>query len=238
MRLLVLAGGFGTRLQSIVADVPKALAPVGKVPFLQLQIDHWKTQGINSFVFLLHHQANLVVSFLQKEKNAGVLMDCEVCWLVEPMPMDTGGAVAFAVEKLQLSGNFLVTNADTWLGTGIAEVTQAKVPVMAVVELPDAARYGRVQFDQQHRVIAFQEKNNKQGAGWVNAGLCQLNAESFQNWDHLPFSLERLTFPAMVEGAKLKAVLLQTDFIDIGIPDDYFRFCRWITAGRKGVLCC
>jgi NDP-sugar pyrophosphorylase family protein len=238
MKLLVLAGGFGTRLQSVVAEVPKALAPVGKLPFLQLQINHWKTQGINSFVFLLHHQADLVISFLQKEKKTGVLMGCEVCWLVEPMPMDTGGAVAHAVEQLQLTGNFLVTNADTWLGTGIADVSQSESPAMAVVELPDAARYGRVQFDQRHRVTAFQEKNNKQDSGWINAGLCQLNAELFQGWDHLPFSLERLTFPAMVAGAKLKAVTLQTDFIDIGIPDDYFRFCRWIKVGRKGALCC
>ena len=60
----------------------------------------------------------------------------------------------------------------------------------------------------------------------------------FQGWDHLPFSLERLTFPAMVASAKMKAVKLQADFIDIGIPLDYLRFCRWITAGRKGTLSC
>ena len=171
MKLLVLAGGFGTRLQTVLAEVPKALAPVGKVPFLQLQIDHWKTQGINSFVFLLHHQANLVISFLQKEKKTGVLMGCEVYWLVEPRPMDTGGAVAHAVEQFHITGNFLVTNADTWLGTGIADVSKERMPAMAVVELPDAARYGRVQFDQRHRVTAFQEKNNKQHSGWINAGL-------------------------------------------------------------------
>lgn len=238
MKLLVLAGGFGARLRSVVAEVPKALAPVGKVPFLKLQIDHWKNQGIISFVFLLHHQADLVISFLQKEKKTGVLMDCEVCWLIEPTPMDTGGAVAHAVEQLQLTGNFLVTNADTWLGAGIADVSRAQVPAMAVVELPDVARYGRIQFDKIYNIYAFQEKNDKQDSGWINAGLCQLNAELFQGWDHLPFSLERLTFPTLVAGAKLKAVTLQTDFIDIGIPDDYFRFCRWVTAGRKGALCC
>ncbi len=237
MKLLVLAGGFGTRLQTVVAEVPKALAPVGQVPFLQLQIEHWKNQGINSFAFLLHHQADLVISFLQQEQQTGVLIDCEVHCLVEPTPMDTGGAVAYAVEHLQLTGKFLVTNADTWLGTGITEVCQATAPAMAVVELPDATRYGRVQFDQQHRVSAFQEKNNNQGAGWINAGLCQLNAELFQDWDHLPFSLERLTFPAMVASGVLQAVTLQTDFIDIGIPDDYYRFCRWIAADRKGALC-
>jgi D-glycero-alpha-D-manno-heptose 1-phosphate guanylyltransferase len=53
----------------------------------------------------------------------------------------------------------------------------------------------------------------------------------------LPFSLERLVFPAMVSATKMKAVKIQADFIDIGIPKDYFRFCRWIKAGRQGTLC-
>jgi NDP-sugar pyrophosphorylase family protein len=234
--LLVLAGGFGTRLQSVVTAVPKALAPVGDVSFLQLQIEHWKNQGVNSFTFLLHHQADLIISFL-KMQQASVLKDCEVHWVVEPRPMDTGGAVAYAVEQRQLKGNFLVTNADTWLGTGIAEMGRSDAPAMAVVEVCDAARYGRVQFNSQSHVTAFCEKNNSEGAGWINAGLCQLNADSFKDWDHLAFSLERLTFPAMVASGKLKAVTLQTDFIDIGVPDDYYRFCRWIEADRKGTLC-
>lgn len=237
MKLLVLAGGFGTRLQAVVAAVPKALAPVGSVPFLHLQIEHWKSQGVSSFAFLLHHQADLIIGFLREEQEIGVLTDCEVQCLVEPTPMDTGGAVAYAVEQLGLIDNFLITNADTWLGTSITNVAQAKAPAMAVVKLSDAARYGRVQFDEQHLVTAFQEKNSEdQGSVWINAGLCQLNAASFKDWDHLPFSLERVTFPAMVARRELVAVELQTEFIDIGVPDDYHRFCRWIEADRKGTL--
>ena len=90
--MFVLAGGFGTRLQSVV-EVPKALAPVGDVPFLRLQIEHWIAQGLNSFVFLLHYQADLIINFLEIEKTS-LLKDCEVQWLVEPKPMGTGGAIA------------------------------------------------------------------------------------------------------------------------------------------------
>lgn len=236
MKLLVLAGGFGTRLQSVVAEVPKALAPVGDVPFLHLQIEHWIAQGVKNFAFLLHHQADLVVSFLKKEK-AGLLKDCETQWLIEPTPMDTGGAVAYAVEQLNLTGDFLVTNADTWLGTGVCEVSQAKAPAMAVVERGDVSRYGRVQVDDKDRIISFHEKSSSSGAGWINAGLCQVHADLFKGWDHLPFSLERIAFPAMSASGNLKAVRLQTDFIDIGVPDDYFRFCRWIASDRTVSLC-
>ena len=236
MKLLVLAGGFGTRLQAVLPARPKALAPVVGVPFLKLQIEHWKAQGIHSFAFLLHHQADLIISFLQRERQSGALKGCEVRWLVEPQPMDTGGAVAYAVEQIGLKGSFLVTNADSWLGTGIADVIKAKSPAMAVIRLQDASRYGRVQFDQQQHITTFDEKNNIQGAGWINAGLCHLNAESFRDWNQLPFSLERQTFPAMVASGELQAITIETDFIDIGVPDDYYRFCRWIAAGRKGTL--
>jgi D-glycero-alpha-D-manno-heptose 1-phosphate guanylyltransferase len=237
MKLLVLCGGLGTRLQAVLNDVPKALAPVGSVPFLHLQIENWKNQGIRSFVFLLHHQADLIIKFLQSEQQIGVLFDCEVRWLVESRPLDTGGAVANAVEQLRLTDNFLVTNADTWLGTGIANVSQDKSPAMAVVELSDSSRYGSVQFDKQFRVSIFQEKSSgSQKAGWINAGLFQMNVETFKDWDRLPFSLERAIFPAMVSRGELKAVTLKTEFIDIGIPEDYYRLCKWMATDRKGPL--
>jgi D-glycero-alpha-D-manno-heptose 1-phosphate guanylyltransferase len=102
MKLLVLAGGFGTRLKTAVADVPKALAPVGGVPFLQLQIEHWLAQGLREFTFLLHHQADQIIAFLQAQQN-GLLRDCQVDWLIEPVPMNTGGALAHAVKRYLIS---------------------------------------------------------------------------------------------------------------------------------------
>jgi len=236
MKMLVLAGGFGTRLQSVVSAVPKALAPVGSVPFLHLQIQHWIDQGVTSFVFLLHHQADSIIGFLESEKD-GLLQNCEVQWLVEPIPLDTGGALAFAVQQLHFSGDFLVTNADTWLGAGLNEMRQVSSPAMAVVKLSDTSRYGRVELNAQNCVTAFQEKNGVKDIGLINAGLYRLNAAFFKDWDHLPFSLEQVAFPALLSRHYLKAVTLNADFIDIGIPNDYFRFCRWIQAGRKGLLC-
>ena len=231
--MIVLAGGFGTRLQSVVAEVPKALAPVGQVSFLYLQIEHWIAQGQRSFVFLLHHQADLIISFLDSEKD-GLLTGCQVTWLVEPAPMDTGGAVANAVKQLHLKGDFIVTNADTWVGAGLRGVLQSEAPsTLAVLNLRDTSRYGQVQFNEELSVSAFSEKGSNQGPGWINAGLCRLNAGFFNNWDGLPFSLERITLPKLADRGVLSALPLQTDFIDIGIPEDYFRFCRWIETGKQ-----
>jgi D-glycero-alpha-D-manno-heptose 1-phosphate guanylyltransferase len=235
MRLLVLAGGFGTRLKTAVVDVPKALAPVGEVPFLQLQIEHWIAQGLREFTFLLHHQADQIIAFLQALQG-GLLKGCQINWLIEPVPMDTGGALSHAVKVLDLRGNFLMTNADTWLGGGIREMMQSAAPTMAVVNLPDVSRYGQVNFDQAQQVTAFVEKNGQCAAGWINAGLCHLSTELFKHWDGQPFSLERDLFATLVQNHRLAAVPLQTDFIDIGVPADYHRFCRWVAGGCQEPL--
>lgn len=236
MRLLVLAGGFGTRLKTVISDVPKALAPIGDVPFLQLQLEHWMEQGLREFTFLLHHQADLIIAFLQLHQ-VRLLRECQVDWLIEPVPMDTGGAIAHAVKTLDLKDEFLMTNADTWLGGGIFEMMQFPAPAMAVVNLVDVSRYGKVHFDEAQFVSKFVEKNDQCTAGSINAGLYHLNAELFKNWDGQPFSLERDLFSTLVQNRRLTAVPLRTDFIDIGVPADYHRFCRWVATGRQNPLC-
>ena len=236
MKLLVLAGGFGTRLNSLLRDTPKAMAPIGETPFLQLQIENWISQGVNSFVFLLHYRPDQITDFLGKIKTE-LLKNCDVIGLVEPSPMDTGGAVAYAVRELGLEGDFLVANSDTWLSTGIRELTEAQSPAIAVVQVGSTSRYGQVKFNDNYMVTAFVEKNGLGVSGWINAGLCRLQAELFNNWDGSRFSLENHTFPELVMGHKLHAVAITPDFIDIGIPEDYMRFCSWIKQGRMGSLC-
>ena len=232
MRLLVLAGGFGTRLKTAVADVPKALAPVGGLPFLEIQLENWLNQGLGKFTFLLHHQADQIINFLQDQME-GQLKGCQVDWLIEPTPLDTAGTIAHAVKKLSLNEHFLTTNADTWLGGGILEIMQSVPPAVAVVNLADVSRYGQVHFDQLNFVTAFAEKTNERSAGWINTGLCYLSANLFDDWSGEPFSLERHLFTTLVNNRNLTAVPLQTEFIDIGIPDDYHRFCRWVEGGRQ-----
>jgi len=232
MKLLVLAGGFGTRLKSSVPDVPKALAPIGEIPFLEFQLENWLKQGLRQFTFLLHCQADQIINFLQAQMK-GRLKGCQVDWLIEPKPLDTGGAIAHAVKELGLNDHFLTINADTWLGGGLCDLMQAASPAMAVVNLADVSRYGQVHFDQINCVTEFAEKTNQTSAGWINAGLSYLSADLFNDWDGKPFSLERHLFTKLVNKHNLTAVPLQVEFIDIGIPADYHRFCRWVEVGRQ-----
>jgi NDP-sugar pyrophosphorylase family protein len=230
--LLVLAGGYGSRLRRAVPLLPKALAPVGGSPFLQLQLEKWFAEGLRKFTFLLYYQADRIIDFIRLQET-GSLKECKFDWLIEPRPMGTGGAVAQAVRKLNLRDDFLVTNADTWLGGGIQDLIHANSPTIAVVKVSDTGRYGEVLFDSVKAVTAFTEKNDIPSAGWVNAGFYRLSASLFMDWDGEPFSLERKLFAELVEVRGLSAVPLQSDFIDIGVPEDYYRFCQWVEAGRQ-----
>mgnify|MGYP000854722335 CR=1 FL=1 len=231
MRLLVLAGGFGTRLKTAIRGVPKALAPVIDNPFLQLQIELWVSQGVHNLTFLLHHQADQIIEFLKKQK-CQYNGRCEFDWIIEDNPLDTGGAVANAIKHFNYRGDFLVINADTWLGGGINEVSAAKEPALAVVQLENIDRYGRVFFDRDSRITSFKEKSKGSGGGWINAGLCKLNSRYFEGWSGAAFSLERDLYGPLADEGNIIAVELQCDFMDIGIPKDYMKFCHWIKEGK------
>lgn len=235
MKMLILAGGLGTRLRNVVSDVPKPLAPVGSMPFLHYQIEHWIAQGARSFVFLLHHHADLIDRFIE-ERHSSLLANCDVKSIVEPQLLDTGGAVAYAVRQLGLDGEFIVTNADTWLGSGVRELSNAGADTMLVVKQEDVSRYGQVDFDDAGFVRAFREKGESRGVGWINAGMGVLRAEHFRKWNGERLSLEKDVFPKLLAARQLRVVPLDSNFIDIGVPADYLKFCRWQASGREGSL--
>ena len=229
---MVLAGGFGTRLRKAVPHHPKPLALVNGRPFLGYLLEQWQSIGIRSFIFLLHHQADKIISFLESGESG---LSKESCWdsIVEPYPLGTGGSIANAIRVKSLQKSFLVANADTWLGASMADLFKVPAPSMGVIKVPNTQRFGTVKLDKSGMVAGFAEKKSVRGIGLINAGVYHLTPELFANWNGEAFSLEKYFFPDMAKQRLLSAVPMHGDFIDIGIPDDYHRFCRWIEAGRS-----
>lgn len=126
-----------------------------------------------------------------------------------------------------------MTNADTWLGRGVYEVSQVAAPAIAVIRVDDSSRYGRLEIDEQGDITKFVEKSSNVGPGWINAGLCHLDSHFFKNWNQKPFSLEQVSFPFLASTATFRAVALHTDFIDIGIPADYLKFCSYALNNKS-----
>ena len=139
MDMLVLAGGFGTRLKDAVSDVPKPMAPINGVPLLQLQLDHWIIQGQRSFIFLLYHQAQTIIELLIRQSNF-YGNSVNIDWIVENTPLGTGGSVSNAIYQRGLTDSVLIANADTWLDGGLQKISSSKSAAIGVIKVQNTDR--------------------------------------------------------------------------------------------------
>lgn len=227
--LLVLAGGFGTRLQSVITNVPKPLAPIGSRPFLDFLLQNWREAGIEEFIFLLHHKAELIESYLQQVFKHPAFNQCRYSTVIEPTPLGTGGSIANAIKERGYEGDFIAANADTWLPTGMKFMLSAPTPSMAITKVANCNRYGKV-ITQENRILTFEEKQAKSESGWINAGLYRLNSQYFQDWPTQAMSLETSLLPKLVKSGKMHAIQCDCDFIDIGVPSEYEYFQKMVAA--------
>jgi NDP-sugar pyrophosphorylase family protein len=230
--LMVLAGGFGTRLRSLVSDVPKPLAPVAGQPFIIHLIKHWVAQGVKEFIFLLHYEAVQIETMLDDLSLYPEFVGIQFKVVVEEIPLGTGGAILNAIDCLGVSEGFLVANADTWLGAGIVQLDGETSSAIAAVSVPNSQRYGSLKFEG-NKISAFEEKLESLEEGYVNSGLYYLLPEVFDGFEvGSNFSIESEVFPRLVSNRLLSAVKLNESFIDIGIPEDYLKFCKWMESGK------
>jgi len=231
--LFILAGGFGTRLRSAVSDVPKPLAPVKGIPFLFFQINNWQLQGIKNFYFLLHHQSQMIIDYVNTLKLNSNFQNCTFNFLVENEPLGTGGSILNAINYYKIFGEILITNADTWLDSGIREISEFENNCIAVVEEKNTNRFGTVEFNDENLILNFHEKSGINESGFINAGLYKLNVNLFKTETLNTFSIETYLFPKLVENKQINAKIISTTFIDIGVPEDYYKFCSLNTKIKK-----
>ena len=235
-KVLILAGGFGSRLKSAVSDVPKPLAPVCGKPFLMHLIENYISQGALEFVLLLHYNSELIQSMIAASYESNALLGVKVQSIVEDEPLGTGGSVMNAIKCLNITESFLVVNADTWLDAGFKDLSTSPANSIAAVEVKDSSRYGTLDV-VDNKIVRFLEKNSPCNNGLINAGLYHLSPDVFSDFvANKTFSLETEVFPNICKRMRLNMVKVETDFIDIGIPEDYFRFCKWIKSGKNSEL--
>lgn len=215
----------------MVSEVPKPLAPVEGRPFINYLINNWIKQGVTDFIFLLHFEAEKIIQELDDFSLRVSNSQLRFRILVEKTPLGTGGAILNAIKHFDLKQGFLVANADTWLGSGIRQLASSNSAEVASVFVTDTGRYGSLNISG-NQIVGFNEKVNSGGPGHVNSGLYHLLPEVFD--DHKgeeSFSIENKIFPLLAKKGELKAQKLETEFIDIGIPEDYLKFCKWVSKG-------
>lgn len=218
---IILVGGLGTRLRAEVADLPKPLAPVAGRPFLAYVLDQFASAGLRRIVLATGYLAERVESIIGRTWQ-GMHVD----YSIEDAPLGTGGAVALAARKLHGARAHLA-NGDSFLRFDPNALDDAVADVnavlgMALARVPDVGRYGAVDV-VDGLVRCFREKGGI-GAGWINAGSYLLTPEavaSFPAADAYSFE-ERVLLPLSAAGS-VYALCESRDFIDIGVPEDYWR---------------
>jgi NDP-sugar pyrophosphorylase family protein len=223
IKAVLLVGGLGTRLRSVVPSAPKPMATVGDRPFLELLVRQLQCQGIRRLVMCTGYLAEQI----EHEFGAGHGLDVEIEYSKEPAPLGTAGAVKLAQHYLQESSDFLVLNGDSFLEVDFQQLLRfhrghGGLVSMAVVPVGNAQRYGTVQVDPGGRVKGFAEKTGSSNPGLVNAGVYLFKQAIFQHIPDGPASLERDVFPGIL-GQGVFALEQSGMFIDIGTPEDYAR---------------
>jgi len=225
--VVILCGGLGTRLRSEVSDRPKALAPVGEKPFLQLQIEALRDTGATRFVLCVGHMADHIEAAFGDGSALGVRVDYS---RDGDTLLGTGGALKRAENVFDPVA--VVVNGDTHLAVDLVALVRAHqasgcAATLTLSRVPDASRFGTVEVNGS-RVLDFHEKAATGGPGLVNAGAYAISRELLAR---IPAgevtSLERDVFPgALRAGVPLGAFVLEGAFTDIGTPDSYRAFAR------------
>ena len=218
---IVLAGGLGTRLQPLVSDLPKCLAPVAGKPFLAYLLDFARKQGIEKFIFALGYKTELVETFVRQYLPGGSYI-----FSVEAEPLGTGGALYQACQQVTGSDT-IVFNGDTYFGISllnlaiIQELRKAAC-TLALKPMKSFDRYGAVEIDQQV-ITGFSEKKYHV-SGLINGGIYALSKEEFLKKTFPPvFSFEQDYLQKEYRNGKIYGLVSDSYFIDIGIPEDYQR---------------
>lgn len=220
---IILAGGFGTRLRSVINDVPKPMAPVQDRPFLEHLMDYWIGQGIQRFILSVgylgeHIEAHFGATY--RGKN--------VSYVHENTPLGTGGGVRQVLLQTQWwHTHAVLINGDTWYEVSLPQLVSDAVasiqPItIALKPMKLNDRYGSVSIDSHNRVTEFGIKTT--GRCLINGGCYLLDIKAVSGFirDYPDqFSLEQDFLVPLSKEGKVAASIQDTTFLDIGIPADY-----------------
>jgi len=220
MTAVILAGGFGTRLQSVVSDKPKVLAEVSGKPFLAYLLKQISSAGIRKVVFCTGYMAEKI-----QDCFGDTYGPMHILYSKEDEPLGTGGALRLALSYLS-SDTVLIMNGDSYtdadLGSYVNWFLQKNCKAaLLLTKVLDTSRYGSVTVNRDENITAFDEKGASSGAGWINAGVYLMRKSLIISMPAGQFySLEYDLLPSLAE-KKLYGFCSEGRFIDIGTPESY-----------------
>jgi D-glycero-alpha-D-manno-heptose 1-phosphate guanylyltransferase len=234
MQAIILAGGFGTRLQSVIHDIPKPMASVQGKPFLSYLLDQLNHFGFTKVVLSVGYKYEVIQQFY-----GSAYRNLELVYAVEKEPLGTGGAIWNAIQYTQDEA-VLVMNGDSVFLCDINKlleyhIKQKAMLTMALKESENFERYGTVVLNQENRIVGFKEKQfvNK---GILNSGIYIINRTIINNFDvEKNFSFEKEILEKGKDKLFFVGKVFKSYFIDIGIPEDFFKANQYL-AERTAIF--
>jgi len=219
MEAIIIAGGKGTRLKTVINDMPKPMAPVNNRPFLSIIFDQLIAGGIKSAVLAVGYKWEQISAYYGNKYKT-----LDLQYAVEKTPLGTGGAIKNAVQYIK-SGSFFTLNGDTFFDVDFNELMNFHKNKNADLSLSLKAmqnfdRYGSVKIDSGNKIIAFEEKQFKEN-GYINGGIYCMNKNIFDIVSGEKFSFEKDLMEAKLNELNIYGKVFDKYFIDIGIPEDY-----------------
>lgn len=238
MQAILLCGGMGTRLRSVVSDRPKPMADICGKPFLQYLLEMLRDKGITEVIFALGYMGEMIEEYFQDGSAFGL----KIAYSYEEEPLGTGGAIRNALPNI-LEEEVLVLNADTYFPMdyqGLLRFHQENDGdfSLATRAVPDISRYGAVRRDAAGRILAWNEKLEDGGqplAGEINGGIYVMKKSLIAEIPEGKQSLEQDCVPKWLsEGKRIFGLPFDGYFMDIGIPKDYQQFITDVEQGKHG----
>lgn len=221
---IILAGGMGTRLRSAVPDLPKPMAPVSGRPFLEHQMDYWIDQGVSQFIVSVGYKKEMIMDHFGATYRATPLT-----YAIEDEPLGTGGGLSLAAQGL--GEPFLVLNGDTFFEVDLTELLKFHAEhssewTFSLFRANEIGRYMGMGVKADGEIVSLKSGTGEPGR-LANGGVYLVNPSILAKTKFLPgskLSLEDDLLPAFVtQGGRLYGLEFAGSFIDIGVPEDYFR---------------
>lgn len=226
MQAILLAGGLGTRLKSVVKDRPKPMALIQNKPFLEYVLKELKKNGITDIIFAVGYKGSMVEEYFKDGSKFGI----RVFYSYEEEPLGTAGAIKNA-EKYIEEETFFVLNADTLYQLDYSRLIRIQREqdldlALVLREVPDVSRYGMAKLTDG-RLTAFNEKVSDKKPGTINGGVYLMKRTVLEKIGKGKVSLENEVIPELLRSSRpLGGIINDGYFIDIGIPEDYYRFIQ------------
>ncbi len=232
MQAILLCGGLGTRLRSVVSDRPKPLADINGKPFMEYVIRELMKHGIDEIIFAAGYKGKMIEDFF----GDGSAFGFRAHYAYEETQLGTGGALRNALPYVTEPMVYAL-NADTFYRIDYSALlrlkTEKQCPMALVTrEVEDISRYGEVR-TENGLVTGWNEKCPESRPGEINGGIYLLNRELIARIPEGKHSLENELLPQWLsEGMEIGVMRNEGYFIDIGIPASYQQFQTDVAEGR------